>query len=383
MKPFSFQLPTRVEFGPGCARRVGEEARGAGVTKALLVTDRGIVQAGLAAEVQEALRSAGVGVALYDGVQTNPTLAVVEEAFALYRAEGCDGLVGVGGGSSIDTAKLVGVLATNPPPLTQYEGANKIVHPIPPLVAIPTAAGTGAEVTFSALFNDPERNYKASVRSPKQAARVALLDPHMLSTIPPHVAAATGLDTLTHALEGYVSTGASPMSDLLGLEAIRLTAQWLPQFVANPRNTEAASHMQVACVYAAVCCSNARLGNVHAMAHPLGGHFNLHHGVACAILLPHVMDFNLIGAPEKFAAVAQAMGRDVRGLSLWEAAGEAPKAVRDLMRVLGMPMTLREVGVTADRIPAMARDAVASGIHTTNPRATDLDTLVNLYKAAM
>jgi len=383
MRSFSFQAPTRIEFGSGAAANAGREVRDAGGTKALLVTDKGVLGAGLVTVIADSIKEAGLDVEIYDGVQTNPTLEIVEEAFGVYHAEGCDALVGVGGGSSIDTAKLVGVLATNPPPLTQYEGPNKVRNGIPPLVAIPTAAGTGAEVTFSALFNDPQRNYKVSVRSPKQAARVALLDPHMLSTLPPPMAAATGLDALTHAIEGYTSTSANHFSDLLGLEAIGLTAEWLPQFVARPGNTEAAAYMQMACVYAAICCSNARLGNDHAMAHPLGGHFNLHHGVACAILLPHVMDFNVIGVPEKFANIAQAMGKPVDGLPLLEAARQAPEAVRELMQTLAVPMTLSEVGVTADHIPAMAKDAIASGIHSTNPRLTDFDTIVRLYEASM
>jgi alcohol dehydrogenase class IV len=383
LKSFSFASPTRIVFGPGCVTNTGREVVDAGGTKVLLVTDEGVRKAGLVDGVVDSLQKAGVGVVVYDRVETNPALAVVEAGFALYRQEGCDALVAVGGGSSIDTAKAIGVLANNPPPLAQYEGADKVPNPIPPLVAVPTAAGTGAEVTFSAVITDPERHYKISVRSPKQAPRVALLDPNLLTTLPPRLAAMTGMDTLTHAVEAYTSTSANPLSDVLALEAIRMTGEWLPRFVANPRNVEAAAHMQLACVFAAVSFANARLGNVHAMAHPLGGHFNLHHGLACAIVLPRVMEFNLIGAPCRYADVARALGKRVDGLPVMEAARLAPQAVYELLQVLELPTRLSEVGVTADRIPAMARDAITSGIHATNPRLTDYGVIVRLYEACM
>lgn len=380
---FYYASPTRIISGLGAKVRAGQEARDAGGTKALIVTDIGVLNAGLVDEVIDSLRKAGLGVVIYDKVETNPVLSMVDEGHQLYRSEGCDILVAVGGGSSIDLAKAIGVLTNNPGPLVQYEGADKIPHPISYLIAIPTAAGTGAEVTFSALITDPDRHYKISIRSFYLAPRVAILDPGMLKTLPSHIAAMTGMDTLTHAIEAYVSTSASPITDLLAFEAINISAASLERFVADPSNPSAASLMQLACAYAGMAFANARLGNVHAMAHPLGGHFNLHHGLACAILLPRVIDFNLNSSPHKYAKIARAMGQQVdEDLSL-ESAKSASQAIYSLLETLNLPTKLGELGVTTDKIPVIARDAVTTGIHGTNPRLTDFGDFVRLYEACM
>jgi len=380
---FNYASLTRIVFGAGAVENVGIEGRGAGGTKALVVTDQGVLKAGLIQGVVDSLAKAGLGVVIYDKVTTNPTMGVADEGYRKYSNEGCDILVAVGGGSSIDTAKVIGILANNPGPLEQYEGADKFKNSIPPLIAIPTAAGTGAEVTFSALVTDPDRHYKVSIRSPKLCPGVAILDPGMLKTLPSRIAATTGMDTLTHAVEAYVSTSANPITDLLALEAIKLCGNWLKRFVASPDDVEAATAMQLACIYAGMAFANARLGNAHAMGHPLGGHFNLHHGLACAIVLPRVMDYNLAASPNKFAEVARAMGQQVDNLSLSEAAELASRAVYDLLKDLDLPTRLSEVGVTVDKIPEMANDAVSSGIHNTNPQATDLNDLIRLYERCM
>ena len=380
---FNYASLTRIVFGAGAVENVGAEGRGAGGTKALVVTDQGVLKAGLIQGVVDSLAKAGLGVVVYDKVTTNPTLEVAYGGHRMYSNVGCDILVAVGGGSSIDAAKVIGVLANNPGPLDQYEGSDRFKNPIPPLIAIPTAAGTGAEVTFSALVTDPERHYKVSVRSPKLCPMVAILDPGMLKTLPSHIAATTGMDTLTHAVEAYVSTAANPITDLLALEAIKLCGKWLKRFVTGPDDYEAAASMQLACIYAGMAFANARLGNAHAMAHPLGGFFNLHHGLACAIVLPRVMGYNLSDSPHKYAEVARAIGQQVENLSLSEAAESASRAVYDLLNELDLPTGLGEVGVTVDKIPEMARDAVNSGIHNTNPRATDLNDLIQLYEMCM
>jgi alcohol dehydrogenase class IV len=197
------------------------------------------------------------------------------------------------------------------------------------------------------------------------------------------MAALTGMDTLTHGIEAYVSTWASPYTDLFSIESIRLCGEYLPQFVGNPKNLTAAGFMQLACVYGANAFTYARAGAVHAMAHPLGGHFGLHHGLACAVLLPYVMEFNLIACPHKYARVARALGENTEGLSLLKAAALAPQAVRNLLSRFDIPARLGDLGVTRDCIPAMAQDAIASGIHASNPRHVDLDTLIRLYEEAM
>ncbi|MGI9862353.1 iron-containing alcohol dehydrogenase [Moorella naiadis] len=383
MKGFNFVCPTQVVFGPGKASTVGIEIKRINGHKVFLCTDAGIIKAGLLDRVLDSLRASDLATVIFDAIQTNPTIEIIEQGYDLFKAEECDALVAVGGGSSIDTGKAIGLLSTNPAPLSQYEGADKVPNAIPPLIAIPTAAGTGAEVTFSSVITDVQRNYKISIRSPLLAPRVALLDPEMLVSLPPHIAAATGMDTLTHAIEAYTSTAGTVLTDTLALEAIKLTAEYLPQFYANRKNLEAAAAMQHACVWAAIAFANGRLGNVHAMAHPLGGHFNVHHGVACAIVLPRVMEFSLAGAPRKYAEVARVMGEVVDGLSLMAAAARAPEAVYQLSRQIGIPAGLTQVGVTEERIPAMAQDAVASGIHTTNPRQSNLEDIIALYKACM
>lgn len=380
---FNYASLTRIVAGAGAVENVGIEGHKAGGTKALVVTDQGVLNAGLLKGVIDSLGKAGLGVVIFDKVSTNPTTVVVDEAYRMYSNEGCDILVAVGGGSSIDTAKAVGVLANNPGPLAQYEGAEKYKNPIPPLIAIPTAAGTGAEVTFSAVITDPERHYKVSIRSNNLCPAIAILDPGMLKTLPSRIAAMTGMDTLTHAIEAYVSTSANPITDLMALEAIKLCGKWLKKFVANRADVEAASSMQLACMFAGVAFANARLGNVHAMAHPLGGHFNLHHGLSCAIVLPRVMDYNLSSSPQKYAEVAKAMGQQVDNLSLSKAAELSSQVVYDLLTALNLPTRLSEVGITADKIPQMAQDAVTSGIHNSNPRATNLDDIIRLYEKCM
>jgi alcohol dehydrogenase class IV len=379
---FLFSSPGKIVFEPNGIQKVGEELKTLGVKKPLLVTDKGVKGSGLLVRLIGPLDAAGIPYSVFDEVEPNPDTEVVQKGLALLRKEGCDSLIGLGGGSAIDAAKAVGVQATNPDSLRKYEGANRVVTAPPPIVAIPTTAGTGSEVTGTTVITDKARQYKFSVRSPLLIPKVALLDPTLLFSLPPTVLAATGMDVLTHAYESFVSLATNPVSQALAYDSIRLVSQYLRKFYANPENVEAASCMMLASTMAGVAFFNGRLGIVHAMAHPLGGVFNTPHGVANAILLPHCMEFTRLAAPQLFVRVAEAFGKDTRGLSSEDASKLAVRAVRELMEDIRIPKGLKEVGVTRDAFPRMAENAVESGIHLTTPTQVTRDDMISLYETA-
>jgi alcohol dehydrogenase len=375
-------MPARLVFGADASKRVGDELRALGVSKPLVVTDKGIMQAGLLEGILAALQKAEMAHVVFDEVEPNPTVQCVEKSLALYRASGCDCLVAVGGGSSMDTAKATGILATNPGPITAYEGVNKFKNPLPPLLAIPTTCGTGAEVTYFAVVTDPERKFKMGIGSVLNVPKVALIDPTLLVKLPPHIVAATGMDALTHAVESYTNLNVQPISDGLDLQAIKMIGQNLRQAVANG-NLDAMANMVMASTIAGMGFTNTRLTLVHAMSHTLGGRAGVPHGVANAILLPFVMEWNLIGAPDRFAEVARALGEDTTGLTMMEAAELAPVAVRKLMRDIGIPMKMSECGVTDDMIEALADDSLLSGNVGLNPRRAKREDIVALLQRAL
>jgi alcohol dehydrogenase len=382
LKAFQFTSFARIHFRPGGIQKLGEEIRNVGGRKVLLVTDKGVKSSGLLEKAAEPLGKESIPYVIFDEVEPNPSLETVEKGLELLKQEGCDSLVAIGGGSPIDAAKGVGIMATNPDPLAKYEGANKIPTPPLPLVAVPTTAGTGSEVTGAAVITDRSRKYKVSIRSPLIIPRVALLDPELLCTLPPHVLAATGMDALTHAYEAFVSTATNPISEALAYDSIRLIGQNLRRFYANPDNVDAGGSMQLASTMAGMAFFSGRVGVVHAMAHPLGGFFNIPHGVANAILLPYCMDFTRIAVPERFARIAEALGEDIWGISVEEASKKAVEAVQSLMADIHIPHGLGKVGAKREAFDAMARDAVESGIHLTTPRKTSYEDIMALYEAA-
>jgi alcohol dehydrogenase len=369
---WQYFAPARLVFGPGVVRTVGDEARALGAKKVLVVTDKGVVAAGILPRVTDPLRAAGLEVVVFDKVEPNPRLGTVEEGHRLFAAQGCDLAIGVGGGSSMDSAKAICLLATNPGPIIQYEGANKFPNLPAPNLAVPTTAGTGSEVTQTCVVTDPARNYKVSIRGLANVSRVAILDPQLLTSLPPAVIAATGMDALSHAVESYLSLNASPLTEVLALEATRIISLRLRDFSRQPADESAAADMLFAAMTAGLAFANSRLTTVHGIAHALGGHFNVPHGVGCAMLLAPVMEFCLPTSADRLARLAVAMGEDVSGLSPEEAAQKAIAAVRRLKRELGLPERLRELGVTADKVEALAVDADVSGIHLTTPRQVSL-----------
>lgn len=382
-KVFDFTIPVRVHFEVGGLAKVGAEIKALGGSNILICTDKGLVAAGLLGGLTDALEAEGLPYTVFDEVEVNPGTETIERGAALVADKGCDLIVGIGGGSPLDSAKAIALLTNNPGPLTQYEGPDKVPNPVMPVVAIPTTAGTGSEINGSTVITDKVRRYKMSIRSGYLVPGLALLDPSLLSSLPPKVIAATGMDALVHAIESYISLLSSPASEGLAIESIRLIGDNLRTFQANPADIEAAGNMLMASAMACMSFSNARLGVIHGIAHVLGGRYNIPHGVACAVLLPYTMEMILDGAPEKFSRVAGAMGADVSGLDAGEGAKASVEAVWKLMKDLEMPTGLSGLGAKAEDIDQIVADALSSGMHLTTPLKMDEVNTAELIRAAM
>ncbi|MBI4531661.1 MAG: iron-containing alcohol dehydrogenase [Candidatus Latescibacteria bacterium] len=381
---YEFFAPTKQVFGPHCLILLPKELRKlTGRPCPLLVTDPGIVKAGLLGRLTTVLEKARIRYGIFDSVEPNPSDQTVHRGYECYREAGCNALIALGGGSPIDTAKAIGVLTKNPGRILDYVGAEKVIQPLPPFICVPTTYGTGSEVTPFVVITDPTQRYKCTIASRLVIPHVAILDPELLLTLPLSVGGPTGMDALTHAIESYVNLTATPLTESLAIGAIELISQNLRQAVANDHNLEATGRMLVASTIAGMAFAQTRVGLVHAMAHPLGGFFNVHHGTANAILLPHVMEHNLIGCPEKFVKIAEALGESVVGLSAAEVARRSIDAVRRLSSDVRVPLSLRDVGVDPSAIPDMARDAMTSGNIPVNPRRVVLEDVIRLYEQAM
>ncbi|KKM09786.1 hypothetical protein SY88_16415 [Clostridiales bacterium PH28_bin88] len=377
-----FRIPTEIMYGFGSIKKLGEVATGLGAQKVLIVTDSGVRNAGLLDLVTAPLEKSGIDFEVFADVEPNPSVETVEKGQSLLKEAGCQAIVAVGGGSPLDTGKAIGLLAANGGRITDYEGADKVPHASLPVVAVPTTAGTASEVTINIVITDHSRNYKLTIVSPKTVARVALLDPIMTQSMPPEVTAATGLDALVHAIESFTSLMAYPVAESLALEAIRLISNNLRQAVFNGKNFTARDNMLMGSLMAGLAFNNTRLGNAHAMSHPLSAYFDIPHGVANAILIPYVMEFNVPSAPEKFALIAEAMGESTSGLNTMEAACSAVTAVTKLNRDIGIPQSLSDVGAKQNVILEMAQDAMKSGNILVNPRTTNIEDIITLYNKA-
>ncbi|MGB3732029.1 iron-containing alcohol dehydrogenase [Microbacterium sp.] len=348
-------------------------------TKALVVTDPGIVAAGIDRIVTDVLGSA-LPFHVFSDVVGNPDIATVESAAQAREVAGADVLIAIGGGSSIDVAKSVAVLGTNGGSIVDYEGVDRFANRPLPVVVIPTTVGSGSEVTKGAVITNPQTQVKMVIVSDLMFAEVAVLDPRVVAKLPSRIAATTGMDALTHAIEAYVALGANPVTDAICLGAIELIGAHL--VAASQGDPDSLYHMLVASSMAGIGFHDAGLGAVHALANTLGAHFGVHHGTANALFLPYVIDFNLTAAPARFARIAQALGEDVHGLSDDEAAARASVAVHRLAEQTGVPRTMAELGVPRDAIPALARDALLQADLPGNPRPVTLDDLIGLYERA-
>lgn len=382
-KSFSFSVPTQIIFGVGCTTNIHELVKKMNIKKPLVVTDPGIINSGLLKEIISRLENNKILYELFDQVEINPSVQTVVKGANKYQTGFCDGLIAMGGGSVIDAAKAIGILVTHSQPLNEFEGKDLLKYDIPPLLAVPTTAGTGAEVSFEAVIIDKILNYKLTINSIKLAPKIALLDPVLLGTLPERIAAATGIDTLTRAIEGFVSKEATLITDLLNIEAIRLVGSSLRQFVADPSNIDFGAKMQLACVLTTIGSINSGNGNVSFMAKPLESYLNIHHGIACGVMLPHIMQWNLIANPDKYALIAEKLGEDVNGHSVMDKASKAVSSVQKLVLDVGLPTTLTEIGLKYDIIEKMANDAFNSLDSNGNPRRTSLEDIVELYNKAL
>jgi len=357
------------------ALTVATPLRQVNAKRVLIVTDKGVLRAGLVAPVEDRLREGGFASAIYDEVVPDPGVGEVQRCYERARDFGADSFVAVGGGSSIDTAKMAATLLANGGTVLDYVGIDKVPKPAAPVVAIPTTAGTGAEITINSVIADPVQHKKLLIISPNATALFALEDPEMTKTCPPFVTAITGMDTLTHAIESFVCKNAYPMTQALCLEAIRDVGRSLAAAVKDGSDMEARERMMRAVVSASLAFSNTRLGNVHAMALPLGGWCHIAHGTAVAVLLPHVMEFNRSAAPDAYSTIGDALGvrKDARAAVL---------RVLSLNEEIGIKSTLSAYGATEEAIPNMATDAMQSGNILVNPRETKLEDIESLYHAA-
>jgi alcohol dehydrogenase class IV len=377
-----FAVRTRIISGANSARETtGREVASAGGKKVLVVTDKGIVDAGLVQAITESLESERIEYEIYDGVKPNPTVQIADEGYKRLQSSGCDTVVAIGGGSSIDAAKAVGVLATNGGMALDYEGRDRFTKEPATVIAIPTTCGTGSEVTPGAVLSDEERRIKTVIAGALVRPKLAILDPTLLTTLPAEVTAATGLDALTHAMEAYVSRAGTPLTEALSLSAVELVGDNLRIAVAN-NDLEALMNMLIASTMAGMAFGNARLGIVHALTDILGGMYDVPHGLACAILLPHATLFNLMGAPDKYATLAVALGRFTDGLTLMEAAEEAVDAVEDLIRDVGLTSRLQDIGVKEAEFTGVAEQAMKSPHVPVNPKRPTAGDLIRILGEA-
>ena len=379
-----WSFPTRILFGEGTVAETGPEARRLGARTALIVTDAGVRSAGLVDEVTRSLEKAGIVSVVTDTVSTNPTEAEVQAAAEAFNEAKADIVIGLGGGAPLDVAKLVRLATTHNLPLAEYDdaigGDSKITQAMPPMIALPTTAGTGSEVGRSAVVTIEATHRKTVIFSPRLIADVAILDPALTVSLPPHLTAATGFDALTHNIEAYCAKGDHPMADAIALEGIELIAKHLAQAVTDPKDLEARGAMLKASMMGAVAFQKG-LGACHSLAHPLGAELNMHHGLANALCLPAVLDFNRTAVTMRIARIARILG--VKGTDVETLAFECSGKVRALRHEMGIPSGLGEAGVTEEQLPELAALAQADACHQLNPRPCTKDDMLALYRASL
>lgn len=372
-------------FGPGARKELPEVVKRLGKNKALIVTDAGLVKFGVAKMVTDVLDEAGIPFEIFSDVKPNPTVSNVKNGIEAYKASGADFIIAIGGGSSIDTAKAVGIVINNPEfsDIVSLEGCAPTTHKSVPIVALPTTAGTAAETTINYVIIDEENHKKMVCVDPNDIPAVAIVDAELMYSLPASLTAATGMDALTHAIEGYITKGAWALSDMFEIEAIRMISRNLPTAVAEPSNPEARDAMAVAQYVAGMAFSNVGLGLVHGMAHPMGSLFDIPHGVANALLLPTIMEWNMPACLDKYPAIAEAMGVNISGMTREEAAQAACDAVKALAIKVGIPQHLSELGIAEKDIQALSEQAIADVCTPGNPRDVTIEDIVTLYKKVL
>jgi alcohol dehydrogenase len=380
-----FRAPPIICTGVGATKEVGDNAKQLG-KRALIVTDSNLERIGLLADIKASLDAAGVGYSIFDKVVTEPTVEYVDEGLATFREVRADIIVAVGGGSPIDTGKAIAALSSNPGRISDYMGANKIPRVCAPLVAIPTTAGTGSEVTPFTIITNTETDVKMLISSPRILPVVALVDPLMTLKMPRSITAATGLDALTHAIEAYTSIRAQPLTDTFALRAIHLISRNIRVAYSYPDDLEARGNMLMGALQAGLAFANSSVALVHGMARPIGAYFHVAHGVSNAVLLPTVIEWSVSGNPNRYAEIAVAMGEKTEGLTTEESARKTVSATKRLNSDLQIP-TLRGLGIDMAKfekvVDKMAADAIASGSPGNNPRKATPEEIVALYRKAL
>ncbi|SHG64371.1 Alcohol dehydrogenase, class IV [Geodermatophilus nigrescens] len=380
---FTKYLVPEVVFGWGALAEAGHAARRLGAVRPFVVTDAGLVEAGWLDELSAHLADAGLRPTVWTGLTPNPKDHEVAEGVQRYRESGCDVIVGLGGGSVIDAAKAVAVVASNGGSILDYEGVDRVTAAIPPTVMCPSTAGTGADVSQFAVITDTRRRLKATLIGRALVPDISVTDPRLLTTMPDDLAAATGLDALTHGIEAYVSRAAGPLTDVHALHAVQLICSSLRDTVTGPVDPAATTGMAQASLEAGLAFTNAILGATHAMSHQVGGLLDVPHGVVNGVLLPHVIRFNARAVPERFVPVARAMGVDVAGLPDDVAAEEAADLVARLAADLGCPSRLSQLGVSEADVETLATTTLGDACLSTNPRDADRAEIAALFRTAL
>ena len=372
-------------FGPGSREVLPQEISRLGLKKAFVATDKDLIKFGVADKVLDVLRKANIPFEIFSEIKPNPTVTNVKAGVKAFAESGADFILAIGGGSSIDTAKAIGIITNNPEfsDVVSLEGVAPTQKKSVPIIALPTTAGTAAEVTINYVITDEENHKKMVCVDPNDIPAIAIVDAELMYTLPKSLTAATGLDALTHAIEGLITKGAWEMSDMFEIKAIEMIARYLETAVNEPSNADARNGMAVAQYIAGMAFSNVGLGVVHGMAHPLGAIFDIPHGVANALLLPIVMEYNMPAAIDKYVDIARAMNVYQPGMSKEEAAQAAVDAVKSLSIRVGIPQTLTEIGIKAEDLDRLAEAANADVCTPGNPREVNKEIILELYKKAL
>ncbi|MCA3926861.1 L-threonine dehydrogenase [Vibrio vulnificus] len=379
----AFFIPTVNLMGAGCLKDAADSIKAQGFTKGLIVTDKILNQIGVVKQVQELLSERGVSAVVFDGTQPNPTISNVNAGLELLKQNDCDFVISLGGGSPHDCAKGIALVASNGGAIADYEGVDKSAKPMLPLIAINTTAGTASEMTRFCIITDEARHIKMAIVDKHTTPLISVNDPELMLAKPASLTAATGMDALTHAVEAYVSIAATPITDAVAIKAIELIQAHLRTAVAHGEDIEAREQMAYAQFMAGMAFNNASLGYVHAMAHQLGGFYDLPHGVCNAILLPHVQRYNAQVCPERLRDVAKAMGVNVEGMSAEQGADAAIEAIVQLAKDVGIPTGIRELGAKLEDIPTLADNALKDACGFTNPKQATHEEISAIFEAAM
>ncbi|PSV03447.1 L-threonine dehydrogenase [Photobacterium leiognathi subsp. mandapamensis] len=379
----AFYIPTVNFMGAGCLTQAADAIKSHGFKKALIVTDKVLNQIGVVTQVAVLLTERDIDSVVYDGTQPNPTIKNVDEGLALLKENQCDFVISLGGGSPHDCAKGIALLAANGGQIGDYEGVDRSAKAQLPVVAINTTAGTASEMTRFCIITDEERHIKMAIVDKNTTPLMSVNDPQLMLAKPASLTAATGMDALTHAIEAYVSTAATPITDAVAIKAIELIQQNLRTAVKEGQNLNAREQMAYAQFMAGMAFNNASLGYVHAMAHQLGGYYNLPHGVCNAVLLPHVQRYNAQVSAERLRDVAKAMGVDVEGMTAEQGAGAALEAIVALSKDVGIPSGLKELGAKEEDIALLADNALKDACGFTNPKQATHEEISQIFMAAM